>query len=102
MSKLRTSAGALLRATRKAHGVTLREIAEDTDLTAGTISPIETGKANTTLDTIDRLFGAMGVEVELQVRGQPDPFLEEVRRLSELHPEAKPAILAMLRGFSAR
>lgn len=61
------SAGAELAAAvaarRRAAGLSLAALAERSGLSAGFLSQIETGTANPTLATIDRLTGALGVSL---------------------------------------
>lgn len=53
----------LIREKKKALGITQNDLAEITGLGLRTIKKIESGKGNPTLDTLNRIFEALGMEI---------------------------------------
>lgn len=62
----RTIIGAQLRALREAKGLTTRELAERCGLIHSHIVRIESGRYGFSIDTLDKLTTALGVELRLQ------------------------------------
>lgn len=62
MSSIR-NIGKRLRAARKVSGLVIDEVAGKTGLSRAYISQVETGKASPSLQTIDRLAAALGIQV---------------------------------------
>lgn len=56
---------AALRAIRDARGLTVRQLAVKAGVSAPTVSRIETGKRNGSLETLAALAAALDVEAEL-------------------------------------
>jgi DNA-binding XRE family transcriptional regulator len=56
-----------LRATREEKGLTQDELAERSGIAKATISKIESGKRNVTVDTLITLAGAMGKKIEINL-----------------------------------
>lgn len=67
--RIRVSLAQLCRDTRRALGQTQQQLADAIGVTRAHISAIERGVANPTLDVVERLLGALGLEVDLSVRG---------------------------------
>lgn len=59
---------AVLKERRKATGVTQRDVAELCDVAVHTISDLESGKGNPTLDVLARICEVLGLEITLQPR----------------------------------
>jgi TetR/AcrR family transcriptional regulator, cholesterol catabolism regulator len=57
--------GARVRALRRKKGVTVRELAELVSLSPGTLSRVERGQAELTIDRFDALCRALGVSVDI-------------------------------------
>ena len=60
--------GDILRQRRLLLGVSQKDCAELTGLSIHTISDIESGKGNPTLDVLEKLFNCLGLEVTVQPR----------------------------------
>lgn len=60
---LRSKIGSFLQQKRKAAGMTQLDVSEKTGITIYEISRIENGSRNATLDTIERITNAIGVEL---------------------------------------
>lgn len=56
-----------LTAARKSAGLSQRELARISGIAQGDISKIENGRANPTLNTMNRLAAAMGKELRIEV-----------------------------------
>lgn len=55
-----------LRSRRKALGITLSELSEQTEIRATTICDIENGKRNPSITTLLRLTDALGLSIIIQ------------------------------------
>lgn len=65
-NNIRQRIGAELRALREAKGLTTRELAERCGLIHSHIVRIESGRYGFSIDTLDKLTTALGVELRLQ------------------------------------
>jgi len=66
--------GMILRQRRKLAGITQRDLAALSELGVHTLSDLESGKGNPTLDVLSRVCGVLGLEVRLtprQIAGFP-------------------------------
>ena len=61
-------AGSLIRARRRANGLTQAQLALRAGSTQAAISRLERGELSPTIETIDRLLAVMGEEAEIVVR----------------------------------
>lgn len=99
---LREQIGDLLRRRRTSRGVTLVELSEETGHAPGTISQIETGKANSTIDTIERLYAGLGDTLEVGAGGTNEDSAF-IRRLTQtglrIPREQREVVLHMLAGM---
>jgi len=55
--------GMRIKAQRKQHGLSLRDLAQRTDLTASFLSQVERGKANASIDSLRRIAEALEVSI---------------------------------------
>lgn len=62
------TAGELLRATRERHGLSQQRLARRAGTTQAVISRIERGAASPSVETLRRLLGAMGWELDVGLR----------------------------------
>jgi transcriptional regulator with XRE-family HTH domain len=60
--------GTLLRATRERHGLTQAQLALRAGTSQNAVSRIERDEISPSVDTVQRLFSAMGERLELSVR----------------------------------
>jgi transcriptional regulator with XRE-family HTH domain len=67
------------RRRREAAGLSLAQLAEQAGIAKGTVSAIEAGEANPTVDTVYALAAALGCPMADLLAGAPDPMLVEVR-----------------------
>lgn len=74
--------GSRIREKRKEEGLSIRELARRTALTASFISQVENEKANVSIDSLRRISGALGVQILY--------FLTDVGPQPEIESEAKP------------
>lgn len=74
-----------LRRLRIARHISLSQLARDTSMSKATLSGIESGRANPTLDTLTALAAALGVPVTALLAGAPVGEVHIVRA-SETHP----------------
>jgi transcriptional regulator with XRE-family HTH domain len=65
--------GAAVRAAREARGLSLREVARRTELSASFISQIELGKANPSVGTLYALVAVLGVSLNELLGGPAEP-----------------------------
>ena len=65
-NNIRQRIGAELRTLREAKGLTTRELAERCDLIHSHIVRIESGRYGFSIDTLEKLTTALGVELRLQ------------------------------------
>lgn len=64
--------GELARALRRTAGLTQQELAQRMGTTASAIARLEAGGTSPTFATLDRLAGALGVQLRLSVADQQD------------------------------
>jgi transcriptional regulator with XRE-family HTH domain len=60
--------GTILRQRRKLAGITQRDLAALSDLAVHTLSDLESGKGNPTLEVLSRVSGVLGLELRLSPR----------------------------------
>lgn len=60
--------GTILRQRRKLAGITQRDLAALSELGVHTLSDLESGKGNPTLEVISRVCGVLGLEIRLSPR----------------------------------
>lgn len=60
--------GSILRQRRKLAGITQRDLAALSDLAVHTLSDLESGKGNPTLEVLSRVCGVLGLEIRLSPR----------------------------------
>jgi transcriptional regulator with XRE-family HTH domain len=60
--------GDLVRRTRERQGLSQRRLARRAGTTQAVVSRIERGLASPTVDTLERLLGAMGWELDMRLR----------------------------------
>lgn len=60
--------GLTLKETRKRHGLTQAQLSDLTGISQSPLSRIERGDWNVSLEVIERIASAMGVEVEIIIR----------------------------------
>jgi transcriptional regulator with XRE-family HTH domain len=68
-----------LRARREDHGISLSELARRSGIAKGTLSQLESGGGNPTLETVFSLSNALGVPVSALLSEQADPGVVVVR-----------------------
>lgn len=90
-----------LRALREQAGLSLSELARRSDIAKGTLSQLETGTGNPTIETVFSLSNALGVPVSslLTERADPDVVLVRSAGLDVLSSSA--VDLRMLRRLDA-
>ena len=60
--------GTILRQRRKLAGITQRDLAALSELRVHTLSDLESGKGNPTLEVLSRVCGVLGLEIRLSPR----------------------------------
>ena len=60
--------GQALKRRRKTLKVTQPQLAELADISVNTLYKIETGQANPTFDTLDKIAGILGMEITLAIK----------------------------------
>ncbi|WP_305096417.1 helix-turn-helix domain-containing protein [Croceibacterium aestuarii] len=82
-----------IRDVRKQKGMTLADVAEacDPPTTPQTIGRLETGMRNLSLDWMNRIAAALGVEPEMILKGRDAETPQVVARLTDAGAEALPA-----------
>ena len=96
----RIDAGALVRQARRQSGLTQYALAERAGLTRQTVAGVETGRRRPSLETLDCLLAAAG----MQLRVELEPLDEDVRRgIEERRALAEPAadVVGAWSGFAA-
>lgn len=79
--------GRAIRARRLAQGLTLRELAEKAALSHSAVDNIEHGRQNVTLDTLQTVARALGLEVDVEVVGaEPGPRDVVIARVARILP----------------
>lgn len=86
--------GANLRALRETAGLSLSELARRSDIAKGTLSQLESGTGNPTIETVFSLSNALGVPVSslLTERADPDVVLVRSSGLEVLSSDAVAAV----------
>src|SRR5438309_1877301 len=81
----------LLRTTRERHGLSQRRLARRAGTTQAVVSRIEAGQVAPSLETLERLFAAMGWELELGLRRSrwQDHDADALRAFGALTPQAR-------------
>jgi y4mF family transcriptional regulator len=64
-----TPIGKQVRERRKALGISQRDLSELAGVSLHTLSDIESGKANPTMATLERVLTPLGMVLSIQVRG---------------------------------
>lgn len=64
-SSLEESVGAAIREIRQRHGLTLAQVSEQTNISRGMLSKIETGQTSAGMDTLSRIARALGVSMSM-------------------------------------
>lgn len=87
---LNSNVGSRLRKRRKENGVSLRELAEMTGVTASFLSQVEHGKANLSLNSLQRLSEALAVPLLYFLADPPPPSsapLDEASYIDKPEPD---------------
>jgi len=101
MPSLREQVGPTIRRVRLEREQNLKELAGDAGVSYQGLSNIELGTKNTTVDTLDRIFDALGVEPVLAL--EEDRDLQFIRSTwNMLDESAKHALLVAVENARAR
>ena len=96
-----TTAAALLREARTRAGLSQRDLAKKAGTAQSVIARIERGQTSPTLETLERLLAAAGVELHASLavkeRDVRSHMLDDVPRILRLTPEQR---LEELKNFS--
>ena len=96
-----TTAAALLREARMRAGLSQRDLAKKAGTAQSVIARIERGQTSPTLETLERLLAAAGVELHASLavkeRDVRSHMLDDVPRILRLTPEQR---LEELKNFS--
>ena len=96
-----TTAAALLREARMRAGLSQRDLAKKAGTAQSVIARIERGQTSPTLETLERLLAAAGVELHARLavkeRDVRSHMLDDVPRILRLTPEQR---LEELKNFS--
>jgi len=96
-----TTAAALLREARTRAGLSQRDLAKKAGTAQSVIARIERGQTSPTLETLERLLAAAGVELHARLavkeRDVRSHMLDDVPRILRLTPEQR---LEELKNFS--
>jgi len=65
MNSLKKQASELIKATRKAKGLTQLDVAQKLDISKGTYNRYENGEANLSMETVDKIANALGVKANI-------------------------------------
>ncbi len=81
----------LLREARERHGLSQRRLARRAGTTQAVVSRIERGLASPSVETLDRLLGAMGWELDVRLRRSrwQDHDAEALREWGTLTPQQR-------------
>lgn len=93
---LRVGFGNLLRATRIRLDVTQTELARVGDVTRAYVSAIELGRANATIDVVERIARALGLELEIGARA---PVVIDTRQRDVVHARCSAHVHRRLRAL---
>ncbi|WP_038912044.1 helix-turn-helix transcriptional regulator [Dickeya dadantii] len=77
----RESMGKTIASTRKACGLTQKQVAEQTGINKTTLSEIENGRFTGSLDIFERYLDAVGLQLELMTKQHRLPGWDEVDKL---------------------
>ncbi|MCM1517598.1 MAG: helix-turn-helix domain-containing protein [Pseudoflavonifractor sp.] len=67
---MKETIGNRIKARRKMLGITQSELAEYSDVSINTLTKIERGEANPTLNVIERIFDTLGLNIEIVIHKQ--------------------------------
>lgn len=98
MALLSERIGAQVKLRREQRGLSLTELARRADLGKGTLSHLESGKGNPTLDTLDALARALGIPLSDLLTPQRDADVAVVRAEPAPDDEFSRQFLARLGG----
>lgn len=87
---LSENVGSRLKVRRKAVGMTLRELAENTSLTASFLSQVERGKVNLSLASLQSLAKALDVPVLYFLSGEGRAATDALNSTERVAPEPPP------------
>lgn len=76
----------LVREARRRAGLTQQDLAERAGTTQSAIARLETGKSAPSLDTVQRLIRACGLDLEVALVERDDSDASQARRLRGLTP----------------
>lgn len=79
-SGVRLSVARNLKRTRKERGVTLATLASQSGVAKATISKLESGRGNPTVETLFSIADALGVSLGTLLAASPTPAVEVIRR----------------------
>ncbi|WKV49554.1 helix-turn-helix domain-containing protein [Dickeya fangzhongdai] len=77
----RENMGKTIASTRKARGLTQKQLAEQTGINKTTLSEIENGRFTGSLDIFERYLDAVGLQLELATKQHRLPGWDEVDKL---------------------
>lgn len=100
----RSRLGSEIRALRKRHSLTLRDVGEAAGVSYQYVSDVENGQANVTIEALESILSAVGGEAVITVvpAGQPCD-MSVLARLAELIPRISPELLeGVILGLEAR
>lgn len=85
--------GELIRRTRERHGLSQARLARRAGTTQAVVSRVERGVASPSVETVQRLLGAMGWELELGLRRSrwQDDDADALREFGALSPQERVA-----------
>ena len=97
MPILKHQIGPMIRRERQARGLRLEDVATEAGISIAGLSNIEKSVKNTTVDTLDRIFGALGIEPLLQL-----DFSKEEAELVDLAQRCSPEVLQVAKNIMAQ
>lgn len=68
MSTITEQVGAKIRETRKAKGLTLKELGERLGMSESVMSRYEKGKVNASIDTLTKIATELNLELEIKLK----------------------------------
>jgi transcriptional regulator with XRE-family HTH domain len=88
---------------RKARGLTLEQLRGPTGLSRGYLSQLETGSREPSVETLQQIAAAFGVEVkDLFADSQGDQSSELLRLLDQLSPQEQEVLRTVAKGLIAQ
>lgn len=83
--------GRLIRETRERHGLSQQRLARRAGTTQAVVSRIERGAASPSFDTVQRLLGALGWELDMRLRRSrwQDDDADALRAFGALAPQER-------------